>query len=219
MAASDLWELKIIGRGGHGALPHETVDPIAAAGQVIVGLQTVVSRSIDPQESAVVSIGTIQAGQAFNIIPPHVELTGTIRTFGSKVRTTVLSRFEQIAEGICKGMGAQADLRVTLTCPALVNDPDVTEVIRTAAGIVLGPENIRDGGSTMGGEDAAFFLQEVPGCYMFLGAALNEPRKNYPNHHPRFDFNENALPLGVAVLAQAVCLDSFRSPVQGVSAV
>jgi amidohydrolase len=208
MTASERWELKIAGRGGHGARPHQAVDPIIVAAQVVVGLQTIVSRSIDPQEPSVVSVGTIYGGQAFNVIPPQVELTGTIRSFDPEVRRTVLRRLREIIEGVCAAMGAQADLRLIPTCPALVNDPTVTEVMRAAAETVLGPENVRSGERTMGSEDAAFYLQEVPGCYMFLGAANAGRGLNYPNHNPRFDFDEEALPLGVAILAQACLLYS-----------
>jgi amidohydrolase len=212
MTASERWELTIAGQGGHGARPHKAVDPIVAAGQVVVGLQTIVSRSIDPQEPAVVSVGTIHGGQAFNVIPPQVELNGTIRSFDPEVRQTVLHRLQEIVEGICEAMRVQADLRLIPTCPAVVNDPIVTEVMRTAAEVVLEPENVRSGERTMGSEDAAFYLQEVPGCYMFLGAANAERDQNYPNHNPRFDFNEEALPLGVAILAQACLLYSQDFP-------
>jgi amidohydrolase len=210
MAASDLWELTITGRGGHGAKPHQAIDPIVAAAQVIVGLQTIVSRSIDPQEPAVVSVGTIHGGQAFNIIPPQVELIGTIRSFDPEVRRTVLCRLQEIVEGICRAMGAQADLRIIPTCPAVINDPIVTGMTRAAAEAVLGPENVRGGERTMGSEDAAFYLQKVPGCYIFLGAANAERGLNYPNHNPHFDFDEDALPLGVAILAQACLLYSVK---------
>ena len=212
MTASERWELTIAGQGGHGARPHKAVDPIVAAAQVVVGLQTIVSRSIDPQEPAVVSVGTVQGGQAFNIIPPQVEMTGTIRSFDSEVRLTVLRRFQEIVEGICGAMGTQADLRLIQTCPALVNDPAATRVMRAAAEAVLGSENVHDGVRTMGSEDAAFYLQEVPGCYMFLGAANAERGLNYPNHNPRFDFDEEALPLGVAILAQTCVLYSQAFP-------
>ena len=159
-----------------------------------------------------VSVGTIHGGQAFNVIPPQVELTGTIRSFDPEVRRTVLRRLQEIVEGVCRAMGAQADLRIIPTCPALVNDPAVTEVMRAAAEAVLGPENVRSGERTMGGEDAAFYLQEVPGCYMFLGAANAERGLNYPHHNPRFDFDEEALPLGVVILAQACLLYSQALP-------
>jgi len=212
MAASERWELTITGRGGHGAKPHLTVDPIIAAAQVVVGLQTIVSRSVDPQEPAVVSVGTIHGGQAFNIIPPQVDLTGTIRSFDPEVRQMVLCRFEEIVEGVCGAMRAQAGLRLIPTCPALVNNPIVTDVMRTAAEVVLGPENVHSGGRTMGSEDAAFYQQEVPGCYIFLGAANAERGLNHPNHNPRFDFDEEALPLGAAILAQACFLYSQALP-------
>jgi len=206
MTASERWELTITGRGGHGAKPHQAIDPVVAAAQVIVGLQTIVSRSIDPQEPVVVTVGTIHGGQAFNIIPSQVELTGTIRSFGLEAHRMTLGRLHEIVEGICGAMGTQADLRIIPTCPALVNDPAVTIVMRAAAEAMLGTGNVRGVERTMGSEDAAFYLQEVPGCYMFLGAANEERSLTYPNHNPRFDFDEEVLPLGVAILAQACIL-------------
>ena len=203
MAASDLWELTITGLGGHGARPHEAVDPFVAGAQVILSLQTVVSRSVDPLQSAVISVGTARGGNAWNTIPPQLELCGTIRTFDPEVRETVLERMEAIVEGVSRATGTHGDLKVISTCPPVINDLGFTTIIQDAARTVLGADNVRTGERTMGADDAAFFLNEVPGCYMFLGAGKTEASRNYPNHNPRFDFDERALPLGVAILAQA----------------
>ena len=209
MAASDRWELTIRGKGGHGARPHQAVDPTIIGAHVIIALQTIVSRSLDPLEPAVVSVGTIRAGQAFNIIPPQVELTGSLRTFAPEARETALRRFEEIVGGVCRAMGGEADLRIVPTCPAVINDGVATEVMRAAAAAVLGPDNVRSGERTMGSEDAAFYLKEVPGCYMFLGAANPDRALDHPIHHPHFDFDEDALPLGAAIMAEA-CLVCSR---------
>jgi len=204
MAAAEKWTCTVRGKGGHGAMPHQTVDPVVAVAQIVTALQTVVSRNVSPLETAVVTVGTIHGGDAFNVVPPQVEMTGTIRTYDPEVRDTVLRRVREVVEGVAGACGADAELEITPLTPALANDPQVTEVVRAAAGAVVGPENISAGDRTMGSEDAAFFLQEVPGCYFFLGSANAARGLNAPHHNPRFDFDEAALPLGVAILMHAL---------------
>jgi amidohydrolase len=150
----------------------------------------------------VLSVGTINGGTAFNIIPGRVELTGTIRTFESDVRETVLSRLDALCQGVAAGMGVDVDLQVDVLTPALVNDAAATQLLRRSAEAVLGPENVFSDFRTMGSEDMAFFLQEVPGSFLFLGSANAARGLDYPHHNPRFDFDEAALPLGVAILAR-----------------
>jgi amidohydrolase len=201
MAAAERWSLKIKGRGGHGALPHQTADPIVAGAQMVTALQTIVSRNVSPQKTAVVTVGSFQGGTAFNIIPGEVELSGTIRTFEEDVRQTVLSRFETLCRGIAEAMDVTVDLETRSLTPAVVNDPVATELFRQSAASVLGEENIHGAFRTMGSEDMAFFLREVPGSFLFLGSANAERGLDHPHHSPRFDFDEQALPLGVAILA------------------
>jgi amidohydrolase len=200
MAAAERWFLTVTGRGGHGAMPHQTADPVPAAAQIISALQTIVSRNVNPQKTAVVTVGTINGGTAFNIIPGRVELSGTIRTFDVDVHETVLSRLEALCQGVAAGMGVQADLRVEMLTPAVVNDANATELMRQSAISVLGTENVRADFRTMGSEDMAYFLQELPGAFLVLGSANAERGLDYPHHNPRFDFDEAALPLGVAIL-------------------
>ncbi len=202
MAAAERWSLTVKGRGGHGALPHQTVDPVVAAAQIISALQTIVSRNINPQKTAVVTVGTINGGTAFNIIPGHVELTGTIRTFDPDVRETVLSRFEALCQGVAAGMGVEVDLQIELLTPAVVNDPASTELMQRVAEAVLGAENVHADFRTMGSEDMAVFLREVPGSFLFLGSANAGRGLDHPHHSSRFDFDEAALSLGVAILAE-----------------
>jgi amidohydrolase len=204
MAAAEKWTCTVRGKGGHGAMPHQTVDPVVAVAQIVTALQTVVSRNVSPLETAVVTVGTIHGGDAFNVVPSQVELTGTIRTYDPEVRDTVLRRVREVVEGVAGACGADAELEIIPLTPALANDPEVTEVVRAAAGTVVGPENVSAGDRTMGSEDAAFFLQEVPGCYFFLGSANAARGLNAPHHNPRFDFDEGALPLGVAILMHAL---------------
>ncbi len=202
MAAADRWSLTVTGHGGHGAMPHETADPVAATTQLMSSLQTIVSRNVSPLETAVLSVGTIHGGTAFNIIPEQLQLTGTIRTFTPQVRDKVLRRMMEICEGTAAAMNVEVDLDVEILEPAVINDPAATELLGDVASEVLGEGKVHTDFRTMVSEDMAFFLQEVPGCYMYLGSSNAERGLAYGHHHPRFDFDEAVLPLGVAILAE-----------------
>ena len=201
MAASDGWALTVRGRGGHGALPHQTADPIVAAAQIVSAIQTIVSRNLDPQKTAVLTVGTIHGGTAFNVISDHVDLTGTIRTFDEGEREKILNRLETLCQGVAAAMGVEADLRVKMLTPAVVNDRAATDLMREVAESILGSENVLADFRTMGSEDMAYFLRKVPGSYMFLGSANTERGLDYPHHNARFDIDEGVLSLGVAILA------------------
>ena len=133
MAAADKWVCRVRGRGGHGAMPHQAVDPIVAAAQIVTGLQTIVSRNVSPLETAVVTVGTVRGGEAFNVIPADVEMSGTIRSYSPDVRELVLDRVGEVMEGVALAGGATAELEITPLTPALVNDPEDVEVVREAA--------------------------------------------------------------------------------------
>jgi amidohydrolase len=201
MAAADRWACSVRGIGGHGAMPDQTVDPIVATAQIVVALQTIVSRNVSPLDTAVISTGTVHGGDAFNVIPGRVELTGTIRTFDPRTRDMVLQRMRDVIDGVATACGAQAELLVVPLTPAVVNGIEPTKVIRASAEAVVGPENVSSGERTMVSEDAAFFLHEVSGCYFLLGAANPQRGLDASHHNPSFDFDENVLELGVAVLA------------------
>ena len=204
MAAAEKWTCTVRGKGGHGALPHQTVDPIVSTAQIVTALQTVVSRNVSPLETAVVTVGKVHGGDAFNVIPPRVELAGTIRTYDPSTRETVLRRVRETIEGVATACGAETELDIISLTPAVINNAGVAEVVHAAAEAVVGPKNVSSSVRTMGSEDAAFFIQAVPGCYFFLGSANAERGLNAPHHNPRFDFDEDALPLGVAVMMQAL---------------
>jgi amidohydrolase len=204
MAAAEEWSCAVRGKGGHGALPHQTVDPVVAAAQIVTTLQTVVSRNVDPLETAVVTVGTIHGGDAFNVIPNQVDMTGTIRTYSPQVRKAILRRVREVVEGVAAVCGAEAELEITSLTPAVANDPQVTEVVRAAAEAVVGVGNVFSDERTMGSEDAAYFMQDVPGCYFFLGSANAERGLDAPHHNPHFDFDEDALPLGLAIFMHAL---------------
>ena len=208
MAAVECFSCKILGKGGHGAMPHQTVDSIVVAAQVVNALQTVVARNVNPLESAVVTVGELHAGTANNIIADTARLSGTVRYFSPIFAGYFGQRVEQIIAGVCQGHGATYDLEYWRLYPPVINDAGIAELVRSvAAEVIETPVGIVPECQTMGGEDMSFFLQEVPGCYFFLGSA--NPTKNlaYPHHHPRFDFDETALGMGVEIFVR--CVEKF----------
>jgi len=201
-AASDRITLEITGRGSHGAMPHQGVDAIAVTAYAIAQLQTVISRMRDPLHPAVLSIGTIHGGDAFNILAERVRLTGTLRTFDAAARTQLMAQMEQVLAGVCAAHGASYRLECFDYAPPVINDRAAAEHLHHAATAVLGDAAVHNGPMMMVAEDVAEFLQRVPGCFFVLGA---QPRHAAPepHHSPRFDIDEAALPLGAAILAQA----------------
>jgi amidohydrolase len=194
-AAATHFRIIIRGRGGHASAPHETVDPIVVAAHAVVALQTVVSRSIDPESTAVFTIGRIQGGVRGNIIPSEVMMSGTVRTFEDDVLARVLRRVEEVLRGITSAWGATYQFD-TSTLAATVNDPEAAALVAGVAGAFLGPDHVRDGRTT-GGEDMAYFLQAAPGAFFMLGAGNAARGITAPHHHPKFDFDEACLPLGI----------------------
>lgn len=201
MAGAERFQLKITGKGGHGAMPHIAIDPILAAAQVITTLQSIVSRNVSPLQAAVVSVTSVHGGDAFNIIPTSISLQGTIRTFEPEVRQTVLQRFQHIVEGVVQSMGCQVEIDLQPLTSAVINDPQVTRRVRALAAELFPDSSITDRLSTMGSEDMSIFLQEAPGCFIFVGSANPQKDLDAPHHHPRFDFDEDALPRAAALLA------------------
>ncbi|HSG41675.1 MAG TPA: amidohydrolase [Anaerolineales bacterium] len=204
MAGAEEFKVKIIGKGGHGAIPNQTVDPVVAAANVVTALQSIVSRNVGPLETAVVSITTIHGGSAFNVIPQEVTLEGTIRTFDKQVRQKVLKRFEQIVQGMGESMGCHVEIHMKQIAPAVINDNVIVQKVQqTAQGIF--PESTLDtsGYTTMAAEDMAFMHEKVPGCYFFIGSNDSSRNLDYGHHHPKFDFDEEALVRGVALMASA----------------
>lgn len=201
MAAADIIRITVRGRGGHGAQPHETVDAVAATAQVLSALQTIVSRNVDPLETAVLTIGTVHGGTAFNVIAETVEMQGTIRTFSEAVREMVLTRMKVLLNGVTAGMGATYELTITPMTGAVVNDQAMAELARAAAVSVVGKSGVTWHAPLMVSEDFSEFARQVPACFFLLGSANAELGLTAPHHNPRFDFDEDALPLGVTLLA------------------
>ncbi|MGL5081401.1 MAG: M20 metallopeptidase family protein [Microcoleaceae cyanobacterium] len=210
MAAVEQFECTILGKGGHGAMPHQTVDPIVVAAQIITALQSIVSRNVNPIQSAVVTVGSLHAGHAHNVIPGKATMEGTVRYFDPSYEGFFHQRIEQIIAGICQTYGATYDLNYRSLYPPLVNNAQMANLVQSVAETVVEtPAGIVPDCQTMGGEDMAFFLQQVPGCYFFLGSANVEKNLAYPHHHPCFDFDETALAMGVELFVR--CVEKFLS--------
>ncbi len=203
MAASEIFTVCVHGKGGHGALPHQAVDPVVASTQIINALQSIVSRNISPLETAVVSVTMIHGGDAFNVIPSQVEIKGTIRTFDPEVRSKVLERFRNIVARTAEAMNCEAEIQITPLTPAVINNGQVSERVLKIAGNTLPQSNLETNFQTMGSEDMAFILKEIPGCFIFVGSSNSDQDLVYPHHHPRFDIDEMALSHGAALLTAA----------------
>jgi amidohydrolase len=208
MAASERFQCKILGKGGHGAMPHQTLDAIVIGTQVVNALQTIVARNVDPIESAVVTVGMFQAGTAFNVIADSANLSGTVRYFNPQLAGYFSQRIDQVIAGICQSHGAQYELDYQPLYPPVINNSQIAELVRSVAEeVVETPTGIVPECQTMGGEDMSFFLEAVPGCYFFLGSANPSKDLAYPHHHPRFDFDETVLAMGVELFVR--CVEKF----------
>ena len=208
MAAVECFRLNIFGKGGHGAMPHQTVDSVVVSAQIINALQSIVSRNINPIDSGVVTVGELHAGTALNVIADTARMSGTVRYFNPKFEGYFAQRIEDIVKGICQGYGADYELDYWRLYPPVINDENMADLVKSVAlEVIETPIGIAPECQTMGGEDMSFFLEEVPGCYFFLGSANAEKGLNYPHHHPRFDFDETVLPLGVEMFVR--CVEKF----------
>jgi amidohydrolase len=203
MAAVDRLRIVVHGQGGHGGKPHRAADPVVAAAHVVTALQTIVAREVSPVAAAVVTLGSIHGGQAFNVIPDEVTLTGTIRTFDEELRRSMPERITRLAAGVAGAFRCRAEVEVKAGNPAVVNDPEVAALARRAAARVVGEAGVVEPEPTMGGEDMAIYFERAPGCFVFVGSANPARGLDQPHHSPRFDFDEDALAIGVEFLVQA----------------
>ena len=204
MSASETFQVRVTGKGGHGAAPHYSVDPVLAAAQIVNALQSIVSRNVPPLESAVVTVTCIHGGVAFNFIPPEVVLQGTIRTFVSTIRDLVLQRFREIVTGVAQSMGCEVDVDLQKITPAVINDGTITNQVLDIAGRLLPQNAIHTSTRTMGSEDMAYMMEDIPGCYFFVGSSNAEKKLDASHHHPRFDFDEDVLPYAAGLMAASV---------------
>jgi len=204
MAGADVFRVTLTGKGGHGALPHMAIDPVAAAAQAISALQTIVSRNLSPLEAAVVTVAKVRAGEAFNVIPQTVEMSGTIRTFHPTTRDRVCSRLREIVEGVAGAMSCEAAIEIKQITPPVINDAGLAKAAEEVMQQMFPRDVLEAECRSMVSEDMAFLMQQIPGCYFLVGSANPEKGLDYGHHHPRFDFDEEALPRAAALMAGVV---------------
>ena len=207
MACSDSWTLNIHGKGGHGASPHETHDPVVAAGQIICALQTFVSRELNPLKNAVISVGIMKAGGAFNVIPGEVELTGTARSFEPQISQDCETFIKRMGDNIGAAFRCTADLDYARNLPPTVNTPEMALMGAEIGKKVFGESCVREIEPTMGGEDFSFYLEKVPGAFFFIGVGDESKGTKWPHHHCRFTIDEAQLCKGSAF--EALCAWEF----------
>lgn len=203
MAASSTFTLEINGKGGHGAIPHLSADPVLAMANVISAAQSIISRNLNPVHAGVLSFCSIHAGSAANVIPSNAVVTGTIRSYLPEVTDQIIERLTSLAEHVSLGLGSTAALHVQKNTPPVINDAKATKFVLEAASALYPDHKLdQNGYITMGAEDFASYLEKIPGCFYFIGSANAEKGLNYGHHHPRFDFDESALVSGVAIMTQ-----------------
>lgn len=203
MAGADAFTVRIIGKGGHGAVPNQSVDPVVAAAAIINGLQTVVSRNISPLQSAVISVTQVNAGETFNVIPSSVVVRGTFRTFENEVRQKMIDRFQKLVQNIAEAFDCQAEIEVRLFTPAVINDAATTRAVLESVQESLAGIRVEHNYRTMVSDDMAYFMQSTPGTYLLVGSANHEKGLDYGHHHPKFDIDEAALPVAATILTAA----------------
>jgi amidohydrolase len=203
MAAADRFEIHIQGKGGHGAQPHKTKDAIVTASQLVLNLQQIVSRKVNPVESAVVTVGSFTAENAFNVIADKAKLVGTVRTFNDDIRQFIEEEIEKVIQGTCYLSGSSYEFLYERGYPAVVNHAKETEFLLACAEDVPEVNHIEESEMQMGGEDFAYYLKQVPGTFFFTGAKPPSAEPSYPHHHPKFDIDEKAMLLAAKTLGTA----------------
>ncbi|MCC6945657.1 MAG: amidohydrolase [Thermomicrobiales bacterium] len=204
MVGADGFQIHINGRGGHGAAPNRCVDPIVVGSAIVNALQTVISREKDPTVPGVVTIGSFRSGEAFNVIPDTADLTGTIRTVSAEQGDAVKARLEALVTGVASAMGATAEVSFSFGAPAVINDPEMTKIVRQAAAEVVGAENSIEGALMPVSEDYSLFLNEVPGCFFFVGSRNEARGLTWGHHHQKFDIDEAAMAIGIETMTRTV---------------
>lgn len=203
LAAASEFSITVTGKGGHAAYPHFGVDPVVVAAHIITALQTIASRNVGPLDSVVVTIGSVDAGFAHNVIPNTAVMNGTLRTLRDETDVLSRQRINEISQGVAAAMGAHAEVRWIGAYPVVNNDREATEFFNIVARKTLGEEKVEEAPEpSMGGEDFAFYGREVPSCFFFLGLKP-EGQDSYPGlHTPLFDFNDDAIPVGIRLMAE-----------------
>ncbi len=204
LASADRFIIKLIGQSGHAASPHLAKDPILAAGHLITQIHSIVSREVDPLESAVITIGKVSGGTAFNIIPDEVELLGTVRALSPEIQEKMKKRIEEAVRGVTQTFGMRYDFEYEYGYPVLINEPEMIQLVASACAKGIGEENIVEVPPSMGAEDFAFYLEKVPGAFFRLGIRNESKGVVHPYHNSRFDIDEDVLPFGVEMFIRIV---------------
>ncbi len=204
MAAADIFDITIKGIGGHGAMPQGTVDAIVVASNLIINLQTIVSRNTDPLQSTVITVGKINGGHGFNVIADEVKLRGTVRAMTEENRQMVKTRMQEIIDGIAKASGAKIVMDYQEGYPPTINDTDASQKVVQAADKIVSKGTIEPY-LTMGAEDFSYYLQKIPGCFFFIGSAPSDKKlMSVPHHCSHFDIDERALLVGTSMFVQLI---------------
>ncbi|MCS1350148.1 M20 family metallopeptidase [Mechercharimyces sp. CAU 1602] len=214
MAAADSFQIDIKGKGGHGGLPHECVDAIAIASHLVVNLQSIISRQVDPLQSGVISVGQIAGGGAFNVIAESCRLSGTVRTFDEKLRRWIHQRIEQVVKKTCQMYGAEGKLEYEWGYPAVINHDEAVVRMARVGTQLFGEEAVEQMMPVMAAEDFSYYLQERKGAFVLVGAGNKEIACHYPHHHPCFNFDEEAMKVGAALLVQTALSAMQESPMK-----
>jgi amidohydrolase len=203
MAAPDQFEITVQGTGGHGSMPQDTICALSTAAQIVCTMNTIIGRNVNPLEPAVVSFGMIQSGKVFNITPDTATIIGTVRSFDQNVRMRVWERIDQVCNGVCESMGATYTIEKIFGYPPVINNPDVAAVVAEAGREAAGADRVVEVGPSMGGEDYSYYLEKVPGMFLYLGIGNPDKDATFPHHHPKFDLDEDALIAGVETMVRA----------------
>jgi len=202
MASIDDFEIDIKGFGGHGSMPHETIDPIYIASSLIQAFQSIISRSINPIEAGVITVGNVQAGTTYNIIPDSARLIGTIRALTPETVDIIQTKMVNLTKGICRAFGAEGKVRFILGTPSLINDPNESKFVENIVCREFGHEVFELVNPVMGGEDFSYYLQKKPGAFIFVG--MGGEKSQYPHHHPKFDLDEDVFPDAIKLFIELV---------------
>lgn len=200
MATPDEFTITIKGLGGHGSMPHQTIDPLYVGAQIVLALKTITGNNINLDEPAVLSLGIFKAGDAYNVIPDSATIKGTVRTFSQSTREIIFERIDKICSGICLASDASYTLKSYWGFPPVVNNPEIAKIVAASGESVLGKSSVFEMTPAMVGEDFSYYQQKVPGCFMFVGVGNKDKGIVYPHHHPKFDMDEDALSYGIEIM-------------------
>lgn len=203
MAAPDQFTITVQGKGGHGSMPQDTICALSTGAQLVCVLNTIVGRNVNPLDSTALSLGAFHSGEVFNITPDTAVIKGTIRSFNQVARMRIWERLDEACAGVCQAMGASYTIEKVFGYPPVINNPDIAAVVAEAGRETVGAEMVKEVSPSMGGEDFSYYMQKAPGMFLYLGIGNPAKDASFPHHHPKFDMDEDALPIGVEVMVRA----------------